>query len=70
MIRRIEIDRFNLIASKQFDGVVAAINAGIGHPDMAVFWSSTQKARSAAELESTIEKAVGKTGLINFLPTR
>ncbi len=50
MIRRIEIERFNLIASKQFDGVVAAINAGIGHPEMAVFWSSTQKARSAAEL--------------------
>jgi uncharacterized protein (DUF302 family) len=67
MIRRIEIERFNLIASKQFDGVVAAINAGIGHPDMAVFWSSTQKARSAAELESTIEKAVGKTGLMLFV---
>ena len=67
MIRKIEIERFSLIASRQFDDVVAAINAGIGHPDMAEFWSSTQKTRSAAELESTIEKAVGKTGLMLFV---
>jgi uncharacterized protein (DUF302 family) len=66
MIRKIEIERFSLIASKQFDDVVAAINAGIGHPDMAEFWNSTQKTRSAAELESTIEKAVGQTGLMLF----
>ncbi len=67
MISKIEIERFSLIASKPFDDVVAAINAGIGHPDMAEFWSSTQKTRSAAELESTIEKAVGKTGLMLFV---
>jgi uncharacterized protein (DUF302 family) len=67
MIRKIEIERFSLIASKQFDDVVATIKAGIGHPDMAELWSSTQKARSAAELESTIQKAVGKTGLMLFV---
>jgi uncharacterized protein (DUF302 family) len=67
MIRKIEIERFSLIASKQFDDVVATINAGIGHPDMAELWSSTQKARSAAELESTIRKAVGETGLMLFV---
>ena len=43
MIRKIEIERFSLIASKPFDGVVAAINAGIGHPDMALFWSARKK---------------------------
>jgi uncharacterized protein (DUF302 family) len=67
MIKKIEIERFSLITSKQFDDVVAAINAGIGHPDMTEFWSSTQKTRSAAELESTIDKAVGKTGLMLFV---
>ncbi len=66
MIRNIEIERFSLIASKPFDDVVAAINGGIGHPDMAELRNSTQKTRSAAELESTIEKAVGKTGLMLF----
>src|SRR5882762_1185658 len=67
MIGKIEIERFSLITSKQFDDVVATINAGIGHPEMAEFWNSTQKAGSAAELESMIEKAVGKTGLMLFV---
>jgi uncharacterized protein (DUF302 family) len=67
MIRKIEIERFCLITSKQFDDVIAAINAGIGHPDMAEFWRSTHKTHSAVELESTIEKAVGKTGLMLFV---
>jgi uncharacterized protein (DUF302 family) len=67
MLSKIEIERFSLIASKAFDDVIAAINAGVGHPDLTEFWSSTHKARSAAELESTIEKAVGNTGLMLFL---
>ena len=67
MIRKIEVERFSLVTSKQFDDVVATIDAGVGHPDMTEFWSSTQKTRSAAELESTIEKAVGKTGLMLFV---
>src|SRR5881396_2232713 len=41
MIGKIEIERFSLITSKQFDDVVATINAGIGHPEMAEFWNST-----------------------------
>src|SRR5262245_16629733 len=67
MIRKIEVERFSLITSKPFDDVVATINAGIGHPDMTEFWSSTQKPHSAVELERTIEKAVGKTGLMLFV---
>src|SRR5215471_16741139 len=67
MISKIEIERFTLITSKRFDDVVAAIHAGIGHPDMTEFGSVRQKTGSAAELESTIEKAVGKTGLMLFV---
>ena len=67
MIRRIEIERFSLITSKGFDDVVATLNSGIGHPDMAEFWRSTHGARSGTELESTIEKAVGKMGLMLFV---
>jgi uncharacterized protein (DUF302 family) len=66
MIRKIEMERFSFTTSKPFDDVVAAINAGIGHPDEADFWSLTQKTRSAAEQERTIERAVGKTGLMLF----
>ena len=67
MIRKIEIERFSLITSRGFDEVLGALNATIGHPDMTEFWKSTQQTPSAAELESTIEKAVGKTGLMLFV---
>lgn len=67
MIRKIDIERFSLITSKRFDDVVAALKAGIGHPDMAEFWRSAHGARSSAELESTIEKAVGEAGLMLFV---
>jgi uncharacterized protein (DUF302 family) len=66
MISKIEIERFSLTTPKRFDDVVAALNAAIGHPDMAEFWRSTREARSVAELESTIATAVGTAGLMLF----
>ena len=56
MIRKIEIERFSLTSSKPFDQVVAAVNAAIGHPDMAEFARSTREARSFAELKSSRER--------------
>jgi uncharacterized protein (DUF302 family) len=66
MIRKIEVERFSLVTSKGFDDVVAALNAAIAHPDIAEFWRSTHQTRSLTELESTIQKAVGKAGLMLF----
>ena len=67
MIRKIEIERFSLTSSKPFDQVVAAVNAGIGHPDMAEFFRSTHAARSFAELKSAVEKGLSKAGLMLFM---
>jgi uncharacterized protein (DUF302 family) len=66
MIRKIEIERFSLTSAKPFDQVVAAVNAGIGHPDMAEFFRSTREARSFAELKSAVEKGLSK-GLMLFM---
>src|SRR6267143_3671617 len=66
MIRKIEVERFTLSSSKPFDQVVAALNAAVGHPDVAEFWKSTQRAQSDAELQKTIEKGLGPTGLMLF----
>ncbi len=66
MIRKIEIERFTLSSSKPFDEVVAALNSAVGHPDMAEFWKSTHRAQSDAELQNTIEKGLGRTGLMLF----
>jgi uncharacterized protein (DUF302 family) len=67
MIRKIEIERFSLTSSKPFDQVVAALEASIGHPDMAEFAKSTREARSFAELKSTIEKGLSEAGLMLFM---
>ena len=47
--KKIEIERFSLTSSKPFDQVVAALDAAIGHPDMAEFARSTREARSFAD---------------------
>jgi len=67
MIRKVEIERFTLISSKQFDEVVAALDAGIGHPDMADFGRSTREARSLVELKNVVEKGLSKAGLMLFM---
>jgi uncharacterized protein (DUF302 family) len=67
MIRKIEIERFSLTSSKPFDQVVAAVNAAVGHPDMAEFSRSTHEARSFAELKSAVEKGLSKAGLMLFM---
>ena len=67
MIKRIEIERFSLISSKPFDQVLTAVNAAIGHPDMAEFARSTHEARSFVELKSAVEKGLSKAGLMLFM---
>ena len=67
MIRKIEIERFSLTSSKPFDQVVAALDASIGHPDMAEFAKSTRDARSLAELKSAVEKGLSEAGLMLFM---
>ncbi len=67
MIRKIEIERFSLTSSKPFDQAVQALDAAIGHPDMAVFGRSTHEARSFAELKSAVEKGLSKAGLMMFM---
>src|SRR6202166_2960142 len=67
MIAKIEVERFSLTTSKPFDEVVAGVNAGIGHPDMAEFARSTHEARSFAELKSVVEKGLSKAGLMLFM---
>ena len=67
MIKKIEIERFSITSSKQFDQIVAALDAAIGHPDMAEFRRSTHEAHSFAELKSAVEKGLSKAGLMLFM---
>jgi len=67
MTRQIEIERFSLTTSKQFDEVIAGVSAAIGHPNMAEFGRSTHEARSFAELKSAVEKGLSTVGLMLFM---
>ena len=66
-IRKIEIERLCVISSKPFEGVVTALKASVGHPDMGQFVRSVNNTRTFAELESVIHKGLGRTGLMMFM---
>jgi uncharacterized protein (DUF302 family) len=67
MISKVQVERFSLTSSRSFDDVLASINDAIGHPDMAELWRSARLARTVGELETTIRKALGRTGLMSFV---
>jgi uncharacterized protein (DUF302 family) len=66
-VRQIEIERLSVTSSKPFEAVVAALEAAIGHPDMTQFTKATQGARTFAELEGTVARSLGTTGLMLFM---
>jgi len=65
--RRIEMERFSVVSSKPFQGVLAALNAAVGHPDMAEFARAAKAARTPADLEDVVRRGLGKTGLMMFM---
>ncbi len=66
-IRKVGIERLSVTSSKPFEAVVAALRAAVGHPDMGEFFKATKGARTFAELESTVHKGLGRTGLMMFM---
>jgi uncharacterized protein (DUF302 family) len=67
MIAKFEVERFNLISSRSFDKILAAIKAAIGHPDMITFATRTAAAPTFPEFESIVREGLGKTGLMLFM---
>jgi hypothetical protein len=67
MIAKVEVERFNLISSRPFDKILAAIKAAIGHPDMITFATRTAAAPTFPEFESIVREALGKMGLMLFM---
>ena len=65
--RKIEIERISVSSSRPFDAVVAALNAAIGHPDMAKLSKVIDGAATFAELEGAVRQSLGKTDLMLFM---
>jgi uncharacterized protein (DUF302 family) len=65
-ITQISVQRFNVVSHNPFESVVAKLNATIGHPDMSKFPKDVTTAKTFAELEQVIHKAIGPSGLMEF----
>jgi uncharacterized protein (DUF302 family) len=65
--RRVDIERLTLISSKPFDTVLTAIKATVGQPDVAELARTSQNAVTFEELENTIRKGLGHSGLMQFI---
>lgn len=65
-VRKIEIERFSLTSSKPFELVVAALKENVGQPDVVEFMQATRETRTFAELERTVQRGLGRSGLMLF----
>jgi uncharacterized protein (DUF302 family) len=64
--KNIEVERWRVTSSKPFESVVAAIDAVVGHPNMREFPSEIAAAKTAGDLEAVVQRALGKSGFMEF----
>jgi uncharacterized protein (DUF302 family) len=67
MIATVQTERFSLTSSRPFDGILAAIKAAVGHPDMVEFAKRTAAAPSFPEFENIVREGLGTTDLMLFM---
>jgi hypothetical protein len=65
-VRQISVERFSVVSGKPLGDVLAAIEAAIGHPDLREMQREVAAAKTYADMESIIKKAVGPTDLMEF----
>ena len=63
----VRVRKFRVISSKPFDNVVEDLTATIGRPEMSGFLKAAGAARTSGELEGAVQKAIGASGLMEFL---
>ena len=63
---RVDVERFSVTSSRPFDSVVSKLEAAVSHPDVQAFTRDMASAKSYAELERIVQKAVAPTGFMEF----
>jgi uncharacterized protein (DUF302 family) len=66
-IKQILVERFSAISPKSFDQVIKAIEARVGHPNMPAFGEDLASAKTFQEIEALAGKAIGSSGLMEFM---
>jgi uncharacterized protein (DUF302 family) len=65
--KEIKVQRFSVTSSKGFHDIVAAIEAGVGHPDMRSFAENIGVAKTFPEVEKIVREATGPSELMEFM---
>jgi uncharacterized protein (DUF302 family) len=65
--RRINVERVSVTSRKPFRDILAALDAAVGHPDMAALLKSVGEASTLSELEKIIQPAIGPSGFMEFI---
>ena len=64
--RLVNVQRFSVVSSKSFKAVLGKLDEAVGHPNMAAFRNDVTSAKTLAELEAVVQKALGSAGLMEF----
>ena len=65
--RQINMQRWSITSQKPFDAVVAAVEQGIGHPNMIEFVAKMTAATSYEEMQKVVQDSVSEIGLMEFM---
>ena len=63
----IRVRRTSVVSRRPFDELVKRLTATIGRPDLGAFHGALIEARTAAELEAVVRKAIGPSELMEFV---
>jgi uncharacterized protein (DUF302 family) len=66
-IRKIDVERITITSSKPFDEVLARLQETIGRPALSDFGKDLASAKTFRELEDIVNKAIGSSGLMEFM---
>jgi uncharacterized protein (DUF302 family) len=63
----VRVQRLSVVSSRPFEEVVSRLTATIGRPDIRAFQDGLRAAASAAQLEATVQAAIGPSELMEFV---
>ena len=62
-----QVQRFSVSSARSFESVVTALETAVGHPDIKAFNRDIAAAQTSTELEQIVHKAIGVSGLMEFM---
>jgi hypothetical protein len=65
--RQVTVQRWTIISHKPFDAVIAAVEAGIGKPNMSEFAARTADASTFEEMQAVVHASISEIGLMEFM---